>query len=218
MDHAVALVQCYLHVNGYFTVPEYPILEAMEGRGYRVTTDLDILAFRFPGAGRLVPGALPGTERFETDPVLECPTHHPEMLIGEVKEGRPEINQAIWDPHVMEVMLNRFGCCARPEIPATVQCLLRNGSAETACGHRIRLVVFGAAGHPAEHPRYRVIPLGHVVEFLRDHLRRHWAVLRHAQLKDPAFGFLAALEKATWRPATDGGRPFAKEASHVRSS
>lgn len=28
MDTAVALVQAYLHVNGYFTVTEYPVLEA----------------------------------------------------------------------------------------------------------------------------------------------------------------------------------------------
>jgi hypothetical protein len=25
MDNAVALVQAYLHVNGYFTVAEYPV-------------------------------------------------------------------------------------------------------------------------------------------------------------------------------------------------
>ena len=27
MDNAVALVQAYLRVNGYFTVVEYPVLE-----------------------------------------------------------------------------------------------------------------------------------------------------------------------------------------------
>lgn len=27
MDTAVALVQAYLHVNGYFTVVEFPVLE-----------------------------------------------------------------------------------------------------------------------------------------------------------------------------------------------
>jgi hypothetical protein len=29
MDNAVALVQAYLRVNGYFTVAEYPVVEAM---------------------------------------------------------------------------------------------------------------------------------------------------------------------------------------------
>lgn len=49
MDNAVALVQAYLYVNGYFTVAEYPVLEALKHAGYRTVTDIDILAFRFPG-------------------------------------------------------------------------------------------------------------------------------------------------------------------------
>ena len=35
----------------------------------------------------------------------------------------------------------------------------------------------------------------HVVLFLRDYLREHWAVLRHAQIRDPALGVLALIEK-----------------------
>ncbi len=53
MDNAVALVEAYLRMNGYSAVAEYPFVEAMRQRGHRVATDLDILAFRFPGAGRL---------------------------------------------------------------------------------------------------------------------------------------------------------------------
>ena len=34
MDHAVALVQAYLQLNGYFTSAEYPII-AGAGRGFR---------------------------------------------------------------------------------------------------------------------------------------------------------------------------------------
>ncbi len=45
MDSAVALVQAYLHVNGYFTVAQYPVLEAFRGEHARSVTDLDILAF-----------------------------------------------------------------------------------------------------------------------------------------------------------------------------
>ena len=50
MDTAVALVQAYLHVNGYFTVAEYPVLEAYRGEHARTVTDIDILAFRFAAA------------------------------------------------------------------------------------------------------------------------------------------------------------------------
>jgi hypothetical protein len=57
MDPAVALVQAYLQMNGYFTVTEYSVVEAA-GRSnqYRMSTDLDVLAVRFPGAGHAVVG------------------------------------------------------------------------------------------------------------------------------------------------------------------
>lgn len=51
MDHADTLVEAYLQINGYFTVAEYPVIESLGKRHYGVATDLDILAFRFPGAG-----------------------------------------------------------------------------------------------------------------------------------------------------------------------
>lgn len=52
MDHAVALVEAYLQINGYFTVAEYPVIESFGKQHYGVATDMDMLAFRFPGAGR----------------------------------------------------------------------------------------------------------------------------------------------------------------------
>lgn len=85
MDNAVALVQAYLRVNGYFTVAEYPVVEAVRYGGYRERTDLDILAFRFPGAGRLVPaGPRAGREDaliFEPDPELRCAPDRADMFI-----------------------------------------------------------------------------------------------------------------------------------------
>ena len=55
MDNAVALVQAYLRLNGYFTVSEYPVVATRSGGEYRTATDLDVLAFRFPNPGQLVP-------------------------------------------------------------------------------------------------------------------------------------------------------------------
>lgn len=92
MDHAVALVEAYLRVNGFFTVAEYPVVEASRYGGYRTATDLDILAFRFPGGGRLVSTQDRGREHaYAPDPQLGCATDCPEMLIGDVKEGRAEL-------------------------------------------------------------------------------------------------------------------------------
>jgi len=45
------------------------VIESLGKQHYGVATDLDILAFRFPGAGRLVLGH-GGKEQFAPDPAL----------------------------------------------------------------------------------------------------------------------------------------------------
>ena len=61
MDTAVALVQSYLRVNGYFTAADYPVLEAVGSGRHQMATDLDVLTVRFPGAGRRVAGLREGS-------------------------------------------------------------------------------------------------------------------------------------------------------------
>ena len=197
MDNAVALVQAYLHINGYFSVAEYPVIEAMgKGKHYRMATDLDILAFRFPGAGRLIPGRQGDQRLYAPDPVLRCPDDQADMLVGEVKEGHAVLNRGATDPSVLRTMLARFGCCPMHDTGQLVQQLIRKGRATAPSGHRVRLVAFGSGTESVEGRHYEVIDLGHVVQFLQDYLRQHWEVLRHAQFKDPALGFLMTLEKA----------------------
>lgn len=196
MDNAVALVQAYLRVNGYFTVSEYPVLERFRHGQVRTMTDLDILGFRFPGAGRIVVhGSGKDDHEIRADPALHTSAGQPDMLIGEVKEGHAELNRACRDPDVLEVVLARFGCCPAKEARRTAKALMRSGSSRSAGGHVIRLVAFGEAPQIEERNGYLVIPLAHVVHYLRQHLREHWDVLRHAQPKDTALGFLTLLEK-----------------------
>jgi hypothetical protein len=198
MDNAVALVQAYLRVNGYFTVAEFPVLEATRHGGYREVTDIDILAFRFPAAGRAA-GPSKGTiaeVAFEPDPALGAPVDAADMLVGEVKEGEAHLNPAARNPVTLATALARFGCCAPAEASRVVDQLLNHERAVTAHGHQIRMVAFGTAPQVADAHGYRTIPLSHVLGFLHEYLRSYWDVLRHAQLKDPTLGFLAMLEKA----------------------
>lgn len=198
MDNAVALVQAYLRLNGYFTVSEFPIVEQLRPGDVRTLTDLDILGFRFPGAGRLVArGRTPAqAHRIELDSVLATDEHRPDMLIGEVKEGKAELNRAARDPRVLEVVLTRFGCCPVEQAQETARRLIRAGSTPLPGGHTARLVAFGTAPRAGMQNGYLVVPLTHVVRQLREHVRDHWDVLRHVQPKDAAFGFLTLLEKA----------------------
>ena len=199
MDTAVALVQAYLRVNGYFTVAEYPIVEAARGDGHRSLTDIDILAFRFAGAGREIVGAGRRTvdaERHEPDPLLGREGGLADMLVGEVKEGRARLNQAARDPAVLRAALVRFGCCTVEEAPRIVSELGRQGQTTTDAGHRIRMVVFGSALDERDSGAFAFIPLGHIVQFLEGHLRDHRELVRHVQTKEPVLGFLLTLEKA----------------------
>jgi len=199
MDTAVALVQCYLNVNGYFTVVEYPVLEAYRRGPARSVTDLDVLAFRFPGAGYEVvrdQGHVPlAGARFVPDPLLGCPPDRPDMIVGEVKEGAARFNPATRDPVVLEVALARFGCCAPEHARNLARRLLSQGHVTAPGGHSIRMVAFGAGSQTDERGRWITVPMPHVVQFLRSYLREHWDVLRHIQIRDTGLGVLALLEK-----------------------
>ena len=198
MDTAVALVQSYLHVNGYFTVAEYPVLEeARHGNQVRTVTDLDILAYRFPAAGHDVVHA--GGHRALTsnrvDPVLGCSPDRADMIVGEVKQGAPRLNQGARDPAVLEVALTRFGCCPADRAEALSRDLIRHGRVVTPAGHAIRMVAFGDTHLEARQGPWHTVPMAHVVQYLQQYLHRHWPVLRHAQLPDSPFAVLALIEK-----------------------
>lgn len=199
MDNAVGLVEAYLNINGYFTVTEYPIVESLGPRGYRTVTDLDVLAVRFPGAGRLVPsrGRYRSREKgiFAPDPVLQCPEGQVDMLIGEVKEGRAELNRGARDPEVLKSALVRFGCCAFGDVEHCVDTLMAKGNVELPSGHRLRLVAFGTHGRGSR--GVTVIRLQDVLRFISSYLDEHWDLLKHADFKTSALGFLTTLRKAT---------------------
>ena len=197
MDHAVALVQAYLQLNGYFTSAEYPVIAGAGRNGFRTITDIDILAFRFPSGeplakkGRAVPK---GLDLSGLDAGLGVPGDRVDMIIGEVKEGRVGINTGIRNPDVLRTVINRFG-----EVGDTnriVEQLLNTGAAEIPPSYSVRLIAFGSFPPGEEVPPCRIISLGHVLQYLQMYVRKHWHMLRHLQFKDPAFGFLMTLEKA----------------------
>jgi len=197
MDHAVALVEAYLQLNGYFTSAEYPILARAGRNGAQMITDIDILAFRFPtglptSSGRRAPR---GLDTSDLDPGLGVMPESVDMIIGEVKEGRVGINTGIRDREVLRAVISRLGDAAGEE-NRIIDDLLNAGTAILTSGYVVRLIAFGAFPPGEEVPPCRIISLGHVLDFLQEYVRRHWNVLRHLQFKDPAFGFLMTLEKA----------------------
>jgi hypothetical protein len=197
MDHAVALVQAYLQLNGYFTSAEYPIIAGTARNGFRTITYIDILAFRFPTGSPLARSSSKSPKGLDVsglDPGLAVPTGSIDMIVGEVKEGRVGINTGIRDPDVLRTVINRFG--EMTDVDRVVQELLHSGMALIPPDYSVRLIAFGSFPPGAPVPPCRIISLGHVLQFLQAYVRKHWAMLRHLQFKDPAFGFLMTLEKA----------------------
>lgn len=197
MDHAVALVQAYLQLNGYFTSAEYPIIAGAGRNGFRTITDIDILAFRFPSGTPMTNNSrkMPkGLDVSGLDEGLAVPVGQVDMIIGEVKEGRVGINTGIRDPEVLKTVINRFGEVG--DDSRVVQHLLKHGTAEIQSSYSVRLIAFGSFPPGAPVPPCRIISLGHVLQFLQAYVRKHWNMLRHLQFKDPAFGFLMTMEKA----------------------
>ena len=207
MDTAVAIVQAYLHINGYFTVAEYPVFEAYRGDQARAVTDLDILGVRFAGAGHELVRRQrrhAGSEQpFVADPMLGALDDRTDMIVGEVKEGAARLNRAMRDPVVLAVALKRFGCCGVGDSRELIHELLERGQVIGPSGHNIRMVAFGAAPEGNLPGAWTTVPMRHVVLFLQQYLRQHWDVLRHAPIKDTALGVLTLIEK--W--GVDSERP-----------
>jgi len=196
MDISVALVQAYLHVNGYLTVTEYPVAE-LTRNGIQSATDIDMLAIRLPQAGGIVPARKRNhVNGFVADPVLEVEEGISDFIIAEVKEGPAQLNKGTRNPAVLTAVLLRFGCCPAAEVPENVERLLAHGKSLTSTNMQIRLLAFGSEADAVPPVPSLEISHAHLIRFLQHHLRKHWELFRHVHTRDPVFGFLLLMEKA----------------------
>ena len=202
MNAGVRLVQSYLRLNGYFTVTELPVIRGARGGGYEEVTDLDMLGVRFPHAEYSVPRGRPGPLddlHIGADPVLVGDHVGVDVIIGEIKEGKARINDAMRKPDALETALRRVGCCTDSRIEEAVQALQRSGeyrlpTADGCPDVRVRLVAFGE-GKTGGRKGYTVVSLAHAARFVEAHLDRYHDVLNPADLGDTALGILHLLRK-----------------------
>lgn len=225
MDTAVGLVESYLRLNGYFTLPEFSVQRAASGATtrFQTATDLDIVAVRFPWAGEAILTHVPHRSAGATwdplnpreilladDAALAVRDDVQDVLIGEVKEGASALNRALRTPEVLYTALRRIGCCPQEHFGEVGSRLAREGEALIRPGRgvmcRVRLVSF--CGHVGELPSSRVltITLDHIVRFIAHRFETYGPLLRSAQFKDPALGLLKLFSKLglTINGAADG--------------
>ena len=208
MNTCVALVGAYLRFNGYVTVPEQPVLIG-QGKPYRyhTATDIDILAVRFPNAAVVVPrdyGSVEDDLLLDVDCDLDLHEDTVDVLIGEVKSGRPRLNEGLRDPDVLYATLRRVDPGFDAPIRETIQALIRHGEAQCKSAGkkwRFRLVAFGEGQPAPEGGPYMVIQMRHVAAFLVRMMREHHQVWKDAQFGDPVLDMLHLFDKMgfTWR-------------------
>lgn len=205
MDTAVALVGAFLRFNGYISLPEQPILVG-EGRPWRyhTATDLDILAVRFPRAAVVVPrdnGGPPWEDQdleLAIDSLLNLKDDTVDVLVAEVKEGRPRLNDALRDPTVLMAALRRLDAGFDEPLERVIVRLIDRGEAVSEAGGRrwrFRLMAFGDGEPVAEGGPFQVIPLRHAALFLMRCMAEHRQVWRDAQFGDDVLDLLHLLDK-----------------------
>lgn len=202
MNAAVSLVRTYLGLNSYFTATELPVIKKGDDGLFFEVTDIDVLALHFPRAAHIVAQGRPGPEddfQFPPDPLLEIPTDAMDLIIGEVKAGRPRLNPHMRSEDTLYRALVRFGICPPERLDRAMEELRDKGETwirdgDVAVPSRVRIVAFGD-GVEHEGDPYSVIPLKQVAEFVTEHLRSYRAVLNPVRLTDPTLGLLHLLEK-----------------------
>lgn len=201
MDVGTSLVQAYLHVNGYLTATDYPLVQLVHDSAPRTVTDIDMMAVRFghhpskqQRQNAVMGDAITGPVVVKTDPALQCSDDRTDMIVGEVKQGRAQVNPGSRNRHALAATLGRFGCCDVDEAPSLVKKLLHRGVAQSRRGHAIRMVLFASHGDRA--PKgWHWVHLDHVFQFLDAYLRTEHGVLGTLDLHDPALSWLSLLHK-----------------------
>jgi hypothetical protein len=203
MDTCVALVNAYLRFNGYVAVPEQPILVG-QGRPYRyhTVTDVDIIGVRFPNAAVVVPrdgGVIADDDlHLDMDPLLQLQEGTVDVIIAEVKQGRPRLNEGLRNPDVLYATMRRVDPGFDSPLDDVIRHLIARGTARCTAGGRnwrVRLVAFGIGEPVREGGEFTVIPLAHVAEFLFTCMREHRQVWRDAQFGDPVLDLLHLFDK-----------------------
>lgn len=202
MNAGVSLAQTYLHLNGYLTIAEQPVIRGLRGGHFSQVTDLDLIGVRFPGAGMIVTRGRPGPRddlRLEPDPWLAPSPDSVDVIVAEVKEGKARLNDSARTHDVLYAALSLVGCIPETHMDDVISALQARGEARVAGSDhcvpsRIRLGAFGD-GENGHRNGYHVFSLGHVARFVTGFLERYHAVLEPADLADPVLGLLHLLRK-----------------------
>lgn len=202
MDAAVGLVRAYLQANGYFTIVEYPIVERLDDGGYRSVTDIDVMAVRLPGAGRIVPheSRSPAGEPtlFKPDPRLidDANDDHIDLIIGEVKHGKAELNAGARRESTLVSAIRRFTFVTPERAELICRKLTKTGKV-TLDEEKVRIRMFAFGGrYGGRTKRYQTVLHRHCIKYLVSLGREYEALTRSSPISDPTIDLLQVLGRS----------------------
>ena len=202
MNAGVSLVRAYLLLNGYFTATDIPVIRKGSKGAFRELTDIDVIGVRFPFAAHVVPMGEPGPEddfRLPIDDELDIDMTVVDVIVAEVKEGKPSLNRMFRSNDALERALARLGCVLPTDTVRVVEDLRNTGEAraggpDAPANCRIRLMAFGD-GKSGPRDGYTVVSLRRAARFVTRTLKDHHEIIRPARVTDPFMGILHFLEK-----------------------
>jgi hypothetical protein len=198
VDIAVNLVENYLRLTGYMTLSEFEVQRRDKQGRFKTVTDVDIMGIRFPGDVYL--GDPHQEADYELlvidDPVLDLEPDTIDVIVGEVKQGKADLNPGLKDHGVLHSMLRRVEWIYAEGLEQVIQGLQRKG-VHRAPGRgggqvRTRLVAFGRS----DFSNTNTIALGHIVATMLAFFEKHEDAFRPIQFREPAPALLSLLLKS----------------------
>jgi len=189
LNFPILLVQKYLELNGYFVLINYHV---HKGESSTPFTDIDILAIRFPNAFEKPIGA--SCDEFKYHDLL-VPTKddydYIDIIIGEVKEGRPQDIERISKPIVLEYALNRVGIFDR-KVNREIAKKLANRREYVYNKVRIRKMAFCSRGFTEN---ATVMYFKHIIDYINERFQKHKETKLGVHYEDPVLSLfkIAAL-------------------------
>src|SRR5690606_262986 len=119
-------------------------------------------------------------------PMLDLQAGTVDVLLAEVKEGRPRLNDALREPMVLQVALSRLDAGVDDPMERIIRGLVDRGEARSEAGGRrwrFRLVAFGEGAPVVEGGPFRSIPLRHAALFVMRWMAEHRQIWRDAQFR-----------------------------------
>ena len=200
MAVSVGLVRAYLELSGYFVLSELPV-RAFRGQVAVDVTDLDIVAVRFPH--RQVQKGAGATDPLDIylghDPALGADEEGIDVIIGEVKEGRAQLNPGLRRVSTIAFAIRRLGCCPDDEVMDTARRVLEHGETRTTMAPglpcRLRLVAFGGSSEQALGSGVHVVSLARCANVIEGRMDAARNLVGALHFEDPVLGLFALRQK-----------------------